>query len=402
VEETLFWGFSLFLSSGQKSTILFGMKLTVQTQLFPDAEAEPKLKALVEAFNAAANWVAGECFKRKTADIYEARSFAYREVRERFGLSSQMAQHAIKVACDAYRRDKAIRPVFRKHAAVVYDRRTMSFKGPDRVSLLTLAGRVEVPFIMGKYQTEPFARSKGESDLILRDDGKWFLLVTVDIPEAAPIPATDFLGVDLGIANIATTSDGERHSGKAVEDTRRRYNLQRRRLQRLGTKGAKKKLRRTSKKEARFRRHENHRISKSIVETAKRTGRGIAVEDLKGIRGRVTARGGDARNRLSGWSFHQLYAFLAYKAQVAGVPVVQVDPAYTSQTCPECGHRERSNRKSQSEFRCQACGHEAHADLVGARNIRDAAVSRGTAPVARNANRRTGQLNRLSRKATPL
>ncbi|MBV8382994.1 MAG: transposase, partial [Planctomycetaceae bacterium] len=226
------------------------MKLTVQTQLFPDAEAEPKLKALVESFNAAANWVAGECFKRKTADIYEARSFAYREVRERFGLSSQMAQHAIKVACDAYRRDKTIRPVFREHAAVVYDRRTMRFKGIDRVSLLTLEGRVEVPFVLGKYQTEQFARSKGESDLILRNDGKWFLLVTVDIPEAAPIPATDFLGVDLGIANIATTSDGERHSGKAVEDTRRRYNRQRRRLQRLGTKGAKKKLRRTSKKEA--------------------------------------------------------------------------------------------------------------------------------------------------------
>jgi hypothetical protein len=86
------------------------MKPTVQAQLFPGAEAEPKLKALVEAFDAAADRVAGECFKGKTADIYEARSFAYRGVRERFGLSSRMAQHAIKVACDAYRRDKAIRP----------------------------------------------------------------------------------------------------------------------------------------------------------------------------------------------------------------------------------------------------------------------------------------------------
>src|SRR6266542_3819701 len=136
---------------------MWGMKLTVQTQLFPDVEAKPKLKVTVEAFNEAANWVAVACFERKTADIYEARSFAYREVRERFGLSSQMAQHAIKVACDAYRRDKSIRPVFREHAAVVYDRRTMSFKGPDRVSLLTLEGRVEVPFIMGRYQAEQFA-----------------------------------------------------------------------------------------------------------------------------------------------------------------------------------------------------------------------------------------------------
>ena len=147
-------------------------------------------------------------------------------------------------------------------------------------------------------------------------------------------------------------------------DVRRKHNLQRRRLQRKGTKGAKKKLRRVSQNEARFRRQENHRISKAIVETAKRTGRGIACEDLAGIRGRVTARGGDARNRLSGWSFHQLYSFLAYKARIAGVPVVQVDPASTSQTCPECGHCERSNRRSQSEFRCQRCHHEQHADVV--------------------------------------
>ena len=208
--------------------------------------------------------------------------------------------------------------------------------------------------------------------------------------------------MDLGIANIATTSDGKLLSGEFVEDVRRKNNLQRKHLQRKGTKGAKKKLRRVSKREARFRKHENHCISKKIVETAKRTGRGIALEDLKSIRERVTARGGDARNRLSGWSFHQMYTFLAYKATLAGVPVVLVDPAYTSQTCPECGHCERSNRKSQSEFRCKACGHEQHADIVGARNIRNAALSKDKALVARNANHRTGRPPKPSRKATAL
>jgi IS605 OrfB family transposase len=122
-------------------------------------------------------------------------------------------------------------------------------------------------------------------------------------------------------------------------------------------------------KEARFRRHENHRISKAIVENAEGTGRGIALEDLKGIRERITARGSDARNRLSGWSFGQLHAFLAYKAELAGVPVVTVDPRNTSRTCAACGHCEKSNRKSQSEFVCKACGHGAHADLNAARNI---------------------------------
>ena len=126
---------------------------------------------------------------------------------------------------------------------------------------------------------------------------------------------------------------------------------------------------RMSGKEARFRRHENHVISKSIVQTAKDTGRGIALEDLKGIHERITARGGDARNRLSGWSFHQLFGFLSYKAQNAGIPIVQVDPRNTSKTCSVCGHCEQANRKSQAEFLCKHCGFSANADWNAARNI---------------------------------
>ena len=368
------------------------MKLVIQTQLLPDAEQAAKLRTVIERFNAAANHAAGVAFEHRTANLFELRRLCYAEIRERFGLSSQMAQLAIKTARDAYCRDKTVRPRFRKHAAVAYDQRIMSFKSIDRVSLLTLEGRVVVPFILGSYQREGMALPKGQSDLVLRADGKWLLIVTANVPEAAPIPATDFLGVDLGIANIATDSDGTKHSGKSIDDVRRRNNLQRKRLQRKGTKGARKKIKRAGKKEARFRKHENHRISKQIVETAKGTARGIALEDLSGIRERATARGGDARNRLSGWAFAQLGTFLGYKAALAGVPVVFVDPAYTSQTCPECRHRARSNRKSQSVFRCKACGFELHADVVAARNVRNAALVQARAPVAScNAIRRTGK-----------
>jgi putative transposase len=142
-----------------------------------------------------------------------------------------MAQLAIKNVCDAYKRNKNTRVRIRKHAAIVYDQRTMSFKGIDRVSLLTLTGRVIVPFVLGDYQRKRFTLRKGQADLVLRDDGKWFLLVTVDVPETAPIHATDFIGVDLGIAQIATDSDGTAYSGKLVEDVRRKHNLQRKRLQ---------------------------------------------------------------------------------------------------------------------------------------------------------------------------
>jgi IS605 OrfB family transposase len=174
----------------------------------------------------------------------------------------------------------------------------------------------------------------------------------IAVPAAAPVPVTEFIGVDLGIANIATDSDGTTHTGTEVERVRRKHNLQRKRLQRRGTKGAKKELKRIARKESRFRRHQNYCISKTIVEKARGTARGIVLEDLKDIRGRITARGTDARNRLSGWSFGQLYAFLTY-----------------SQTCVACGHCSKSNRKSQAVFVYKACCHGAHADVNSALNI---------------------------------
>jgi IS605 OrfB family transposase len=366
------------------------MKLTVQIQLLPGPGQAQTLRAMVERFNEACNWIAGECFARKEANQFNVRKFAYKEVRERFGLSSQMAQLAIKAVCDVYKRGKSKRPKFRKHAAIVYDQRTMSFKGIDRVSLLTLDGRVLIPFILGKYQAEQFAHAKGQADLVLRHDGKWFLLATVDVPEAAPIPATDFMGVDFGVVNIATTEDGENFSGEEIDRTRRRYGGRRKDLgkaagarRRRGgrPKNIRRAAKRTKAKEARFRKHENHRIAKRIVEAAKGTGRGIGLEDLKGIRDRVSARGGEQKNRLSGWAFFQLRSFVEYKAKLGGVPVVFVDPGNTSRTCPECGHCEKANRASRSRFECRACGHRSHADLVGARNIGSRARACVTAPM---------------------
>ena len=217
------------------------MKRIVQTQLLPDRDQAAKLRTVVERFNEAANHVAGVAFEHRTANVFELRKLCYAEIRERFGLSSQMAQLAIKTARDAYCRDRAIRPKFKRHAAVAYDQRIMSFKGIDRVSLLTLDGRVIVPFVLGAYQAEGMTLRKGQSDLVLRKDGKWFLLVTVDVPDGTPVPVTDFIGVDLGLANLATDSDGTRHSGKPIDDVRRKHNLQHASGSRAGAPGGRRR-----------------------------------------------------------------------------------------------------------------------------------------------------------------
>ena len=352
------------------------MDITLQVQLLPDADQVRALRGTVERFNEACNWIAGELFDRKLSNRIEAQRLLYHKIRERFALTAQTAILAIRRACEAYKRDKAARPRFRKHAAVTYDPRVLRFVGLDKVNLWTLAGRLVIPILMGRYQAERFTTAKGQCDLVLRRDGKWFLLVTVKVPDGTPIPITDFIGVDLGLAKIATDSDGNAHSGKAVEAIRKKHNLQRKRLGKRNTKGAKKKLKRVAGKEARFRRHENHVISKAIVRTAKDTSRGIGLEDLAGIRERLPAWGRDARNRLSGWSFAQLVAFLSYKAQLAGVPVVRVDPRHTSRTCSVCGHCEKDNRKSQERFLCVSCGMGMNADENAALNLRALATSK--------------------------
>jgi len=352
------------------------MKLTLQLQLLPTPEQKADLLATMARFNEAATFAAKVGFEARIFGQVTLHKLAYYQIREQFGLSSQMAVRAIAKAVECFQRDKKVCPVFKPRSAICYDQRVLSFKGLTEVSLWALSGRLRMPFVCGGYQRERFGRIKGQADLVHRD-GKFFLLCTIDLPEGAPITPTDVLGVDLGIVNIATTSDGETFGGGDVEAIRRKHNLQRKRLQKRGTKGAKKKLRRVAAKESAFRRHQNHCISKSIVQTAQRTSRAIALEELKGIRQRVTARSGEARNRLSGWSFAQLYAFVAYKAELAGVPVVKVDPRNTSRTCRRCGHCEKANRKSRDQFECKACGHVAPADQNAAENISALAQSNG-------------------------
>lgn len=358
------------------------MKLTLQTQLFPSQDQATALEATLRAFNAGADWLAGEAFAAKVSNKIALQKTHYAALRERFGLSAQMAVRCIAQVCEAYKRDKEKRPHFRPFAAMPFDQRMMSFKGVDRVSLLTLTGRVIVPMIMGRYQAERFTNAKGQSDLVRRRDGKWFLLVTVDLPDGTKPPTTDFLGVDLGVANIAATSDGDLQSGDAIEACRQRYATARKSLQRAASgrkrrgkrpKNIRRKLQRQSGREVRFRRDVNHVISKALVATAKGTGRGIALEDLSGIRDRIRLRKRQ-RARVHGWSFFQLRQFVEYKAILAGVEVVLIDPRDTSRTCNSCGTVDKANRASQAEFRCRHCGHEAHADTNAARNVRAKAL----------------------------
>lgn len=350
-------------------------------KLAPSAEQAAALLATMERFHTACDAIAEVAFAERCANKVELQKLVYYDIRERFGLSSQLTVRAISKVVEAFKRDKTIRPRFRLHGAVPYDQRIMSWKGVEAVSLLTLDGRQVIPTRLGQYQAGRIDRRQGQADLILRD-GIWFLYVTVDVPNPTPAEPEDYLGIDLGIVNVAADSDGVIYTGQQVEQKRQVYSHRRRNLQRNDSKSAKRKLRTLKGKQARYQRNENHRISKTVVRHAKATGRGIAVEELTGIRDRTTVRRRQ-RARHCNWSFNQLRAFLTYKATLVGVILIAVDPRNTSRTCPECGHCEKANRPDQARFRCRSCGHSGPADTIAARNIRArAAVMRPMVSVA--------------------
>ncbi len=236
------------------------------------------------------------------------------------------------------------------------------------MSIWTVEKRQSIPFVCAERARALLGRRRGETDLAIVG-GSWYLFATCDVDTPEPIDVDEALGIDLGVTNIATDSDGTIYSGSTVKGVRYRHRRLRNTLQKKGTLSAKRRLRKLSGQEARFAKDINHTISKRIVREAQRTKRGIALEDLKHIRMRVRARK-PQRTVLHSWSFLQLHACIAYKAALAGIPVVLVDPRNTSRTCPACGHIDTANRPNQATFRCVSCGCAGHADTIAAGNIR--------------------------------
>ncbi|MFI6097070.1 RNA-guided endonuclease InsQ/TnpB family protein [Lentzea sp. NPDC051213] len=331
-------------------------------------------------------------FDQQVFREYALRRHTYGELKA-CGLGAQVAQHVIKKVVDAHttlraniragnlagkRKAKAeSTPIgFRPAAAQPFDDRCLSWQHDARtVSIWTVYGRLRgIPFTGHPGQLKTMREHRrGESDLVC-ENGTWFLLATCEIPERERFEPVDWIGVDRGIVNLATTSDGDNYQGRRLSRYRRWHARKRAELQAKNTKSATRRLKRRARMEARHATHVNHKISKQVVAVAERTGRGIALEQLDGIRDRVRLHR-HQRATLTTWPFRQLGTHIAYKARRAGVPLLEVDARYTSQMCPRCRHTERSNRPTRDSFLCRRCGLAGPADVVAAVNVRDRARS---------------------------
>jgi IS605 OrfB family transposase len=339
------------------------MNLTLKIKLLPtDEQANLLLDTMKEA-NTVCNTISDVAWEKKIFNNFKLHHEVYHAYKATFKLSSQVLIRCIAKVADTYRLDKKTKRTFKPLGSIAYDSRIMTYKPNDIVSLWAIGGRVKIPFVCHNRNYLPYI--KGEADLIYKKS-KFYLFQTVDVPEEDVEDVEEFIGVDMGMIELATLSNGKSFNSKKLNDYREKRQKVRSSLQSKGTKGSKKVLKQLSGKERTTSTIINHTISKQIVQLAKDEGKGIAIEDLKGIRFSSNNKGKKFRTRIGKWNFNQLRSFLTYKCLLNGVKLVDVPPAYTSRMCHNCLHI--GNRQGK-KFTCNNCNSVFDADENAAKNI---------------------------------
>lgn len=340
------------------------MKLTLKIKLLPtDEQAELLLDTIKEA-NKACNEISDIAWQRNTFQQFRLHRESYHWIKSKYqSLSSQIIIRCISKVADSYKIDRKTKREFRPLGSISYDSRILTYRPNNIISIWATGGRLKIKFVCHNPKYLPYI--KGEADMVYKK-GKFYLFQTVDVPDTEIEDVEEFIGVDFGQTDIAVLSDGTNYNSEQLKKVRKKYSKVRASVQSKGTKNSKRLLKRLSGKERRFVSINNHTISKRIVQKAKAEHKGIAIENLTGIRKTAKTKSKAQKTELNRWSFYQLRQFLAYKALLGGVKLVAIPPAYTSQTCNVCNY---IGIRTGKRFKCENCGNIADADHNAALNI---------------------------------
>jgi IS605 OrfB family transposase len=329
------------------------MKLTLKVKLLPtDEQANLLLDTMKEA-NAVCNAMSDVAWEKKIFNNFKLHHETYYSCKATFNLSSQMLIRCVAKVADAYKLDKKTKRQFRPLGSIGYDSRIMTYKPNDIVSLWAIGGRIKIPFVCHNRNYLPYI--KGEAELVFKKR-KFYLFQTVDVPEEDIKDIESFVGVDFGLTDIIVTSDGVKHSADGLNAYREHRQKVRSSIQAkadTSKRSTKRNCRKLSKRlQGKERTHSsivNHTIAKSIIFSAKESGKGVAIEDLTNIRFTSKRRNKKFRTKLGKWNFADLRAKLEYKALLNGVKLIVVNPRYTSQTCHSCKH---IGKRTNKVFKC--------------------------------------------------
>lgn len=322
------------------------MKLTLKIKLLPTDEQAKSLLQTIKEANKARNAISDIAWEQKAFHQFKLHNASYHSIKGSTKLSSQVIVRCISKVADAYKMDKKTKRIFKPLGSISYDSRILTYKPNNIVSIWSIDGRLKMPFVCHNHNYLPYI--KGESDLLYRK-GRFYLFQTVDVDEDDIKDVEEFIGCDFGINDLVVTSDGVKHSAEWINTYREHRQTVRSSIQRKGTKNSRRLLKRLSGRERTTATILNHTISKSIVKAAKEQGKGISIEDLTNIRFTSKRRNKRFKTKFGRWNFGKLRGFFTYKAALSGVPLVVVDPAYTSKSCHVCRH---IGKRTNKVFKC--------------------------------------------------
>ena len=354
--------------------------ITAKIQISVNTDSKVLLDETMSVYSDACNYVSEYVFRTHDLKQFSLNKVLYFAIREKFSLKSQMTQSVFKTVIARYKtilenQKEWIQPSFKKPQYDLVWNRDYSLT-KNCFSVNTLNGRVKLPYFtegMSKYFDHDIYRF-GTAKLVNKH-GKYFLHipVTYDIEESNISDICNVVGIDRGINFVAATYDSKHKSafvsGKTIKQKRAHYSKLRKELQMCRTPSARRRLLAVGQRENRWMQDVNHQVSKALVESNPKHTL-FVLEDLSGIRNATERVRTKDRYVSVSWSFYDLEQKLIYKAKQKQSIVIKVDPRYTSQCCPVCGHIEKANRNKKIHlFACKNCGYKSNDDRIGAMNL---------------------------------
>ena len=354
--------------------------ITAKVQIAATDTDKVLLNKTMSVYCDACNYVSEYALRTHDLKQFSLNKILYSALREKFSLKSQMAQSVFKTVIARYKtilenQNEWIKPSFKKPQYDLVWNRDYSLT-QNCFSVNTLNGRVKLPYFaegMSKYFNHSIYKF-GTAKLVNKR-GKYYLHipVTYEVEESNISDICNVVGIDRGINFVVATYDSKHKSGfvsgKAIKQKRANYSRLRKELQMRHTPSSRRRLKAIGQRENRWMQDINHQVSKALA-TGNPKHTLFVLEDLIGIRN-VTERVKTKNRYVSvSWSFYDLEQKLIYKAKQNQSSVIKVDPRYTSQCCPACGHTEKSNRNKKIHlFTCKNCGYTSNDDRIGAMNL---------------------------------
>lgn len=356
------------------------MTITAKVQIIASDTDEILLNKTMSVYRDACNYVSSYVFHTHDLKQFSLNKVLYSTLRDKFGLKSQMAQSVIKTVIARYKtilenQKEWIQPSFKKPQYDLVWNRDYSLTH-NCFSVNTLNGRIKLPYFadgMSKYFDHTIYKF-GTAKLVNKH-GKYFLHipVTCDVEENKLSDVCNVVGIDRGINFVVVTYDSKHKSGfvsgKSIKQKRATYSKLRKELQMRHTASSRRRLKAIGQRENRWMQDINHQVSKALVEqNPKHTL--FVFENLSGVRSATERVKTKDRYVSVSWSFYDLEQKLIYKAKQNQSSVIKVNPRYTSQCCPVCGHTEKANRNKKIHlFCCKNCGYKSNDDRIGAMNL---------------------------------